>query len=529
MSIFSQVGLRKPKSSTFNLSYDRKFSLKPGYLVPCHVQEIVPGDQISMNTEQMLRLAPMVAPVMHEMNVFVHYYFVPNRLMWENWENFITGGERGDDDSVFPVLRQEVRRPTVEASSLADYLGLPLNLPGSIGLYPDVSILPFVAYQMIYNEYYRDQNLSDPVNLEILDGVNDWDARADLLKLQKRAWQHDYFTSALPFAQKGGDVTLPVHGSADIYYTHVDGKRSQYIRKSNDGEMRPGGYDLAGEMELSGITRLTDNDDRDSVHLDVSETHKVDLESGTSGTINDLRRAFRIQEWLEKNARAGSRYVESILSHFGVRSSDARLQRPEFLGGTMSPIMISEVLQTSETELTPQGNMAGHGVNFGKGKGFSKFFEEHGYLMAIVSVMPKTSYQQGIPRHFSKFDKFDYFWPEFQHIGEQEIKQKELMALGYGDNDPEEVFGYIPRYSEYKYNPSTVHGDFKLTLDFWHLGRIFSYTNPPKLNDAFIECEPSNRIFAVEDSDEDNIYCHMFHNIRAKRKMAYFGDPSFRL
>ena len=222
---------------------------------------------------------------------------------------------------------------------------------------------------------------------------------------------------------------------------------------------------------------------------------KVDLNEATSATINDLRKAFKLQEWIEKNARAGSRYVESILAHFGVRSSDARLQRPEFLGGGMSPVMISEVLQTSETSgTTPQGNMSGHGLNLGKNHSFSRFFEEHGYIIGIVSVMPKTAYQQGIPKHFSKFDKFDYFWPEFQHIGEQEILNKEILANHVA---PDDVFGYIPRYAEYKYNPSTVHGDFKKTLDFWHLGKIFDPNNPPYLNQNFIECNASRRIFAV--------------------------------
>lgn len=226
-----------------------------------------------------------------------------------------------------------------------------------------------------------------------------------------------------------------------------------------------------------------------------------------------------------KNARAGSRYVESILAHFGVKSSDARLQRPEYLGGGMSPVLISEVLQTAPTTTsTPLAEMAGHGINVNKNHSFNKFFEEHGFIIGIMSVMPKTAYQQGIPKLFLKDSRFDYFWPDFQHIGEQEILNKELF-ISESPAD-EQVFGYIPRYAEYKYAPSTVHGDFKTSLDFWHMGRIFEDT--PKLNKEFIEANPTKRIFAVEESEEQTLYCHMYHTISANRKMSYYGDPGFR-
>ncbi|OPB99120.1 hypothetical protein BAS10_05510 [Elizabethkingia meningoseptica] len=538
MSIFSKVASKAPKSSTFNMSYDRKFSMNFGDLVPIHCQEVVPGDKISINPQHMTRMAPMIAPIMHEVNVFIHYFFVPNRITWNNWEPFITGGESGLDAHLLP----QVTNLPVEKSSLADYLGLPLTngrfAVGEAGkLQSPVSLLPFLAYQKIWDEFYRDENLIEPLFRNVpgneqqlfIDGPNDFSAPytgrifEQLFKLRKRAWHHDYFTSALPFSQKGSQVKIPIFPQGEVPLHYDMG--SQTIIKDMAGNPAPN-KDLRSDVNGS----LQDANGQ-PLSLDPSKNLKLSMSQENISTVQDLRRAFKLQEWLEKNARAGSRYAESILSFFGVKSSDGRLQRPEFLGGNKQPIMISEVLQQSATDnTTPQGNMSGHGISVGKSGGFSRFFEEHGYVIGVMSVIPKTSYSQGIPRHFSKNDKFDYFWPQFEHIGEQPVLNKEIFAKNTSNYSSEGVFGYVPRYSEYKYSPSTVHGDFKDDLYFWHLGRIFDPTVPPKLNRDFIECDKTalTRIFAVEDNT-DKFYCHLYQKITAKRKMSYFGDPTFRI
>ncbi|AXH75910.1 MAG: major capsid protein [Microviridae sp.] len=505
MSIFTQVQNKKVGSNTFDLSHDKKLSCKMGELVPIHCMEIVPGDSISMSTSQLLRMAPMIAPIMHQVNVYTHFFFVPNRILWPNWEKFITGGEDGFDETVFPVCDFAA----APIASLGDYLGLP-NLPeGMVSM--NVSALPALAYNKIYNEYYRDQNLINPVIDSAVDGENIMAPVTYNSQPYKRAWQHDYFTAALPWTQKGPEATIP-------------------LGDFNQLERMDGGEFVTGQqIDLVGMT-FTDT--KKALLQGITGTpgapEFVKFSEATATSINDLRRAFKLQEWLEKNARGGSRYTESILSHFGVRSSDQRLQRPEYLGGGSSPMVISEVLQTSnnDTQETPQGNMAGHGLNVGGSNSFRYTAEEHGYIIGIMSIMPKPAYQQGVPKHFLKFDKFDYFWPSFAHLGEQPVENREIY-LRNDNEDPTfqenyETFGYTPRYAEYKFINSSVHGEYKSTLDFWHMGRKFE--TPPALNKTFIECDPTTRIFAVLDSEQ--IYAHVYHRIKARRKMPYFGTPT---
>lgn len=530
MSIFSKTPFKKKKYSTFNLSHQKKMSLSMGDLIPHYIQEVVPGDNISLSTQNLMRLMPTIHPLMHEVNVTQHFFYVPNRILWKKWEKFITGGESGLDNTL-PIYQNE--NYDVKVGSLADYLGLPL------GEIKDFSILPFLAYQKIYDEYYRDQNLIEPLfddEFGALSDISSEEGGFDFLasygqldKLRKRAWQHDYFTSALPFAQKGEGIKLPLFRNDELiglsYSAHL--KETQKVRRASNGELWNGTDHQLGnngsDVVLDDVSGTGDTD----VHIDVSQTHFLDPDDAVANaaSITDLRRAFKLQEWLEKNARAGSRYVESLLVHFGVISDDASIQRPEYLGGSSSPIMFSEVLQTSQSDQTALGEMGGHGLNVDRNFQFKKYCKEHGYIIGIVSITPKTAYQQGLPKHFSRFDKFDYFWPEFEHIGEQEIKNKELLYTG--SNNDEEVFGYIPRYSEYKYMPSTVHGYMKDNLSAWHLGRIFDKANPPALNQEFIECNPRTDIFAVQDDNEHKIICQFYHNVEAKRLMSYYGEPKF--
>lgn len=459
----------------------------------------------------------MLAPIMHQTSVYIHYFFVPNRILWDNWEDFITGGEDGTADPAFPVFNN---LGTVTEGSLFDYLGLPTGT--AIG---DVNALPTMAYNKIYNEYYRDQNLATKLTDKATDGNN---SAVGLFDLQKRAWQHDYFTSALPWTQKGPEATIPLGTEAPLMYGDYGsggvGTDNQLVRKPYSVD--PAAYgSYINPLVTDGGAALSDSTGTDW-NVDVSKSHAADLSDAAAASINELRRAFRLQEWLERNARGGSRYIEVIMAHFGVKSSDSRLQRPEFLGGSATPVTISEVLQTSDnaSETTPQANMAGHGVAVGQSKKVSYFCEEHGFILGLMTVMPKTAYQQGLPKIFSKFDKFDYFWPSFQSIGEQPIYNQEIY-YDAADSQNENVFGYTPRYAEYKYIPSSVHGEMRTSLNFWHMGRIFS--SRPSLNADFVECDNAEveRIFAV-NQDAENLYVYLHNHIKATRPMVYFGTPT---
>lgn len=514
MSIFTQVQHAKVKTNTFDLSHDRKMSMNMGELVPIFLMECVPGDKIKMSTSQMLRFAPLISPVMHRINVYTHFFFVPNRIVWDNWEDFITGGEDGNDASVMP----RITLTTIESGSLRDYMGLPNIAPPDPSM--TVTAIPFAGYLKIYDEFYRDQNLIEKLDVQLLDGNNNATLNTLTVNPRRRAWQHDYFTSALPFTQKGAEATIPLGTSAEINY--VDDSNSSILRIPGSGIAYEVDDFLGTGAALNEPGLVADPNDASPQPLQMDNSGQLvaDLSTATAATINDLRQAYRLQEWLEKNARGGTRYTESIMAHFGVRSSDARLQRPEYLGGGSSPVTISEVLQTSsnDNEPTPQANMAGHGISVGANNGFNYYCEEHGYIFGIMSVLPKTAYQQGIPKHFRKFDKFDYFWPSFANLGEQAIQNLEIF---YGPGDNSGTFGYTPRYAEYKYIPSSVHGEFRESLDFWHMGRIFA--DRPALNQLFIEAIPTDRIFAVLDAEK--LYVHVHHRIKATRKMPYFGTP----
>lgn len=507
-TIFNSIKVTAPQSNTFDLSHDVKMSGRMGNLMPCLALECIPGDKIDLACDTFTRFAPMIAPIMHRVNVYMHYFFVPNRILWDGWEDYIV------DAPGAGALPQLTMNNTWTAAQLAfaDYLGVPPWDAGTSTTPVDINALPFAAYQKIYSDWYRDQNLIAEPNWALTAGSNQGNL-ADLATMRRRAWEHDYFTAALPFAQKGTAVGLPLGEIVVNPDWAADGNQPYFVNstlnKNAHSAYTGNGTNIIATLAIGPPPSDAVAYDPDGALIN------------TNTTINDLRRAYALQKWFEKNARAGTRYVENILVNFGVRSSDQRLQRAEYITGTKSPVVVSEVLNTTgESAGLPQGNMAGHAVSVGNGYGRSYFAEEHGYIIGIMSVMPLPAYQQGIPKNFLKTDPFDFFWPDFAHIGEQEILNNELyayQATGTG------TFGYIPRYAEYKYMPNRVAGEFRTTLNFWHLGRIFA--SLPTLSQTFIEVDEAeqDRIFAV--SGDDNLYIQILHNIKARRKMPVFGTP----
>jgi hypothetical protein len=509
MGIFNKLKKVKTPQSKFDLSHERKLSFDFGELIPILCEEVVPNDRFQVRTESLLRLPPMIAPVMHRINCFTHYFFVPSRLLFTEWNDWLTGGSDGLQEPAFPQLElRDGTKYNFQEGKLADYFGLPvIDTANSVTGTKLINALPFRAYQMIYNEYYRDQTLTPPVDFSLEGGIIPSQDMGELMTLRKRCYEKDYFTSSLPNPQRGADVDIPVESEFQPQYVN----EAAFLTAS-------GG---AGDMQTDSNSYITggSNSQRGEL-INLAAPQMVD---STSVTINELRNAISLQQWLEKNARGGARIVEVILNHFGIRVPDYRLQRPEYLGGSRQPIVISEVLSTVQETSLPQGNQSGHGISVGNMPSFSSRFPEHGYLLGIMSVIPRTGYQQGIEKMWTKFDRHDLYWPSFANLGEQAIENDELyFDQSTGPN--EDAFGYTPRHAEYKSRQSKVCGEFRSSLNFYHASRIFD--SAPGLNTEFTEVSSDDleRLFAVQDGS-DKLWCQLYNSVQASRPMPYYGTP----
>lgn len=491
------------KRSKHSLSHTKLLSCDMGELVPCGMVEVLPGDTVQQATSLFLRVAPLLSPIFHNVDVRIHHWFVPHRLTWENWENFITGGPDGNNASVFPTCTFSGGTGAA-VGSLADYLGVPTGVNNL-----EVSALPFRAYSLIFNEWYRDQDLVTPLTVSIADGVDTTTNR----NLQNVSWEKDYFTSARPWEQKGPSVTIPLGDAAPVSLISDDINTNAMLVRAAGSDLPASGnnwsttFGPGGELRIGGGGTLAT--------VDPNGRLEADLSGASAITVNRLREALAIQRYEEARARYGSRFTE-YLRYLGVRSSDARLQRPEYLGGGRQNIQFSEVLQTAEGD-EPVGTMRGHGVSGVRSNRYRRFFEEHGYVISLLSIRPKTLYMQGLFRTWNRRSKEDFWQKEFQHIGQQEVLNKEIDA---SHASPNGVFGYQDRYDEYRGQESSVSGEFRTLLDFWHMGRDF--TTDPALNADFVKCVPTDRNFA--STSNDTMYCYLRHSIQARRLVSRTGE-----
>lgn len=455
-----------------------------GQLVPVGLTPVLPGDTFQQSTSALIRVSPLVAPVMHPVVVRIHHWFIPNRIIWNGWENFITGGPDGNNADTPPTILSQAAKGT-----LLDYFGIPPVLGASL------NAMPVYAFNMLYNEWYRDQDLVSERN--ITDTT-----------IPDCAWEKDYFTSSRPWTQKGDEVTLPLAGQAPVL---SNATAPNYISAASEdlGTMQtsPGNFYpvwSTGAPTQSSEVRFNNNT---GLVADLTQTQQI--------SINDFRYGFGLQRYKEARARYGSRYTE-YLAYQGVKSSDARLQRPEYLGGGKQTISFSEVLGTFDGTNEGEsvlGQLGGHGIAALRSNKYRKFFEEHGYVITVMSVRPKTIYSHGVPREFLKTTKEEYFQPELEHIGQQEIYQGEVYLDGAQDKN---TFGWQDRYSEYRHQPSNIAGDFRDVLNYWHMAREFA--TEPALNSDFINCKPTNRIFK-DRTGTDTLLCMVNHNIKARRKV----------
>jgi len=513
---FSMVPRADIPRSSFLIEHAHKTTFDAGYLIPIYCDEVLSGDTFNLRMTAFARLATPIFPVMDNLYLDSFFFFVPNRLVWDNWQRFM--GEQLDPDASIDFTVPQITSPVGgwAVGSLQDHMGLPTV--GQVDSARGVthSSLWLRAYNLIWSEWFRDQNLQDRPVLTRGDGP---DNPTDY-KLLKRGKRHDYFTSALPWPQKGDSVSVPIGTEAPIYVRPLAGPQNFFDSASSiistPGDVTTG---TGGQLQVNGS----------NAWLNPNPSLYADLSQATAATINQLRQSFAVQKLLERDARGGTRYTEIIKAHFGVTSPDARLQRPEYLGGGTSPIMLNPVAQTSATDAgtSPLGTLAAMGTSLANGHGFTQSFTEHGMVIGLLSVRADLTYQQGLRKMWSRKTRYDYYFPAFAMLGEQAILSKEIFCTG--DPDDETAFGYQERWSEYRYNPSKITGLFRSTsagtIDNWHLAQRFA--NRPLLVDLFIqENPPLERVLAVgAEAQGQQLICDTFFTCRAARPLPAYSAP----
>lgn len=489
-------------------SPEKKVTTNQGYITPIGCFEVLPGDDMRHKIDVLLRTQPLLAPVFHSAQVKVCSFYVPTRLIWEDWEDFITGGPDGNDNSTPPWIDMTGGSAI---GSLFDHLSLPPSFEGQ------ASALPIRAYNLIYNEFFRDQDLQTEVTNAVAGG-EDTTSNTDLLRA---CWQKDYFTTARPDTQKGDDVEIALTGDAPI--TGL-GKNNQTFNQTNQSVYETDGtgttlYAKAQDIDSGSANSIwrTEEDPNNPGFPNI----RADLSNVSAVSVNELRLATALQRYKENMLRYGSRYVERLQHAFGVRNLDARLQRPEYLGGGTNTIQFSEIIQSApsidDTSDESVGTLKGHGIGLTSTNKYRRRVPEYGFVVSLMIIRPKTAYQDGVPKMWTRQTKEEWFQPELQHIGMQAITNKELK----GDHAaPDGIFGYQQRYDEYRYMYDQVSGEFRDTLDFWHMARQFG--SDPALNATFVQCEGVDRPFAT---DADEFQVRAFHKIKMRRKLDAMGTP----